>query len=607
VRYFTKKLTASLYLASSQLFNVFLTNDITTPVFMSIAALESELAATESPVERVDILNQLVWELRLSDPMLALQKSMNAEDLARQVQYEKGIVHSLCSAAICNWYLGNYDLAGMQAMQSLEKAKSLGDTFAEAAALNWIANVSFSLGDTQTALTFHTQSLHLKRSVRDRRGESYSLSNLCHVYRELKQYDKALSYALDGLQVRQELGDEQGIAMSLHDVATVYADIDNFDGAEHYFNACLDICKTAGEHYVEAVTEHRLGKLYRQHRLTEKARESFYHALTVSERIQSKEWIYKTHQQLAEIFEAEKNFERALVHQKEFQRVQNEVFGQSAAVRLKSLTMQFDVERARQEAEIARLKNVELAEANKLKTDLMNMAAHDLRNPLQSVLGYAMLLTEKPSGKNVQQYAAVIERAANRMIRLIEELLLRGAKEAASILLKPVKTDAVKLIAESIESLKPLADKKHQVVHFHHSASAPVLADEDKLKEIIENLLSNAIKYSPRNTKIAVSVEMREASDVSNSLLTPHSSLLIAFRDEGQGLTDDDKTKLFGKFQKLSATPTDNEPSTGLGLSIVKHLVELHGGKIWAESEGKNKGTTFFVALPSPTESQDLD
>jgi signal transduction histidine kinase len=76
------------------------------------------------------------------------------------------------------------------------------------------------------------------------------------------------------------------------------------------------------------------------------------------------------------------------------------------------------------------------------------------------------------------------------------------------------------------------------------------------------------------------------------------AEVCIAVKDEGQGLTADDMKKLFGKFQRLSAQPTDGESSTGLGLSIVKQIVELHGGQVWAESEGKGKGATFFVKLP---------
>jgi CheY-like chemotaxis protein len=103
---------------------------------------------------------------------------------------------------------------------------------------------------------------------------------------------------------------------------------------------------------------------------------------------------------------------------------------------------------------------------------------------------------------------------------------------------------------------------------------------------VFENLVFQRGEYSPNGKRIVVGSRRSELG-------------IVAFvKDEGQGLTEEDKQKLFGKFQRLSARPTGGESSTGLGLSIVKQLVELHGGRVWAESDGKNQGTTFFVALP---------
>jgi response regulator receiver sensor signal transduction histidine kinase (EC 2.7.3.-) len=119
------------------------------------------------------------------------------------------------------------------------------------------------------------------------------------------------------------------------------------------------------------------------------------------------------------------------------------------------------------------------------------------------------------------------------------------------------------------------------------------------MREVIDNLISNAIKYSPQGTNITVRVQHSKDDDADGA-----PSVLISVRDEGQGLTEEDMKKLFGKFQRLSARPTAGESSTGLGLSIVKQLVELHGGKVWAESEGKNKGSIFRIELPSASKKK---
>ena len=113
------------------------------------------------------------------------------------------------------------------------------------------------------------------------------------------------------------------------------------------------------------------------------------------------------------------------------------------------------------------------------------------------------------------------------------------------------------------------------------------MCDSDRLREAVDNLVSNAIKYSALGGKIDLSVVRSDGA------------LLIRVRDNGAGLLPEDLNRLFGRFQRLSAKPTGGESSTGLGLSIVKRIVELHGGTIAADSAGSGQGTTFTITLPA--------
>jgi signal transduction histidine kinase len=134
---------------------------------------------------------------------------------------------------------------------------------------------------------------------------------------------------------------------------------------------------------------------------------------------------------------------------------------------------------------------------------------------------------------------------------------------------------------------RPLADRKDQKLKV--SAPKPVTAvgDHDRLAEAVDNLVSNAIKYSPKGAEIEVKVAATK------------NSASIRITDQGPGLTREDMSRLFGRFQRLSAQPTAGESSTGLGLSIAKRIVELHGGTIEAASEGGGKGATFEILLPT--------
>jgi signal transduction histidine kinase len=111
--------------------------------------------------------------------------------------------------------------------------------------------------------------------------------------------------------------------------------------------------------------------------------------------------------------------------------------------------------------------------------------------------------------------------------------------------------------------------------------------DPDRLREAIDNLISNAIKYSPVGGNIELNMSLAD------------EDILIRVADEGPGLSEEDVSRLFGRFQRLSARPTGGESSTGLGLSIVKRIIELHGGRVGAQSPGPGRGTTFTIRLPA--------
>jgi signal transduction histidine kinase len=243
-----------------------------------------------------------------------------------------------------------------------------------------------------------------------------------------------------------------------------------------------------------------------------------------------------------------------------------------------------EAERARSEAE--RQKEVAL-EADHLKGEMLSIAAHDLKTPLQSIIGYGELLGAEGASKSAVEYAGYSTRSAQRMLDIVNRLLQSDSIEKGGL---PVIRQAVNVgnLALAIAgSLQPQAEAKKQRIHASAERSCLVQGDEEWLRQVLENLLGNAIKYSPPRRSIWV--EVKKAN----------GAVRLEVRDEGPGLTADDKARLFGRFQRGSARPTGGESATGLGLSIVKQLVELHLGQVWAESAGKGEGARFVVELPA--------
>jgi ligand-binding sensor domain-containing protein/signal transduction histidine kinase len=241
-----------------------------------------------------------------------------------------------------------------------------------------------------------------------------------------------------------------------------------------------------------------------------------------------------------------------------------------------------EAERARAEAE----RQKEIAqEADRFKSEILGIAAHDLKTPLQSIIGYGDLMAQEPS--TASEYAGYTGQAARRMLDIINRLLESDAVEKGRLPVVPDTVDVGRLAFAMAATLQPQADAKFQRIRSTVEEGCLVEGDEAWLRQVLENLLGNAIKYSPQ--KRAVYLTVRREGD----------KVLIEVRDEGPGLTETDKSKLFGKFQRLSARPTGGESSTGLGLSIVKQLVELHFGRAWAESDGPGTGSRFVVELPA--------
>ncbi len=218
---------------------------------------------------------------------------------------------------------------------------------------------------------------------------------------------------------------------------------------------------------------------------------------------------------------------------------------------------------------------------------LLQMAAHDLKNPLTTIPVRADLIKlKKHDPQVVDNMCDQIKLAGLKMTRTIDELLQAGCYESGIISLYTFKLDFAAIVSQVVEANEALATDKGQRIVLEIESRPDVKADEQKLSEIIDNLVSNAIKYSPKGELIKVTVKQRQGE------------ALMQVQDNGPGLTLEDKANMFQPYSKLSAHPTGKENSTGLGLCIVKQLVEAHGGLVWAESEGLGKGTSFFIVMP---------
>ena len=234
-------------------------------------------------------------------------------------------------------------------------------------------------------------------------------------------------------------------------------------------------------------------------------------------------------------------------------------------------------------------KNAELAKLNDQKNHFIGIVAHDLRNPLSLIIGYADFLEqelEDKLGEEQKEFLDVIQRSSSFMLSLVNDLLDVAKIEAGRLHLTISSFDLHALIRESVALNAPLALRKEiRISQSLPVGSIELRADRSKVSQVLNNLLSNAIKFSPRGSRIEV------------NLVDRSDTVTISIADQGPGIDTAELSRLFRPFERGSSKPTEGEQSTGLGLAIVKKIIEGHGGTLDVSST-PGEGSVFSVTLP---------
>ncbi len=243
--------------------------------------------------------------------------------------------------------------------------------------------------------------------------------------------------------------------------------------------------------------------------------------------------------------------------------------------------------------------NHELDNASRFKTEILSIVAHDLKNPLGAILNFAelsvyVLEPDSPALRYIQR----INESAQYMFALTGKLLEAAAIDLGRIEIVPSVVSLAALVMNITELYYDRSTQKQQKIILETTPFIEVLGDEARLQQVIENLLSNAIKYSPFGTTIHIRVFKLAQSQRTPQHLNDCEYIRLEVQDEGPGFSNEDKRAAFQFFQRLSAQPTGGETSHGVGLALVKKIVDAHRGIIRLDSEA-GAGTRFTVDLPS--------
>lgn len=241
-------------------------------------------------------------------------------------------------------------------------------------------------------------------------------------------------------------------------------------------------------------------------------------------------------------------------------------------------------------------------EIDKAKTEFMSLAAHQLRTPLTSINWYIEILQEDKSSKiftdTQKSYLSEVRRSSTRMVELIDALLHVSRLELGTEIINLQKIDLVNMVQNMLKTLAPEIKAKRLILNEVYGKSMPhFVADPDITNIIFQNLLSNSVKYTQGKGEISISIKVKEKGDKILNKKVIHRSFLIAIKDSGLGIPSSQQDKIFSKMFRADNAKRYDQNGNGLGLYLVKKVVDMYKGDIWFES-AENKGTVFYIILP---------
>jgi signal transduction histidine kinase len=592
---------------------------------------------------RIHVLNILASVYRNDNDYSESAKCYErALAMAKNIEENHEVVSALLGLGLVLSEQGKFDKELQKYLEAMPYVEVLGDQRLKTLVLMRLAGLYHSTKNYARSDSLYTEAQRQCTRKDDNDLLATLYNNRGVLYEEMRQSERALEAYRHGLEIDLRLGRKQRIGRFYNNIGEVFMGRNQFDSALVYQRRALDLYEQIGYNSGLANLLGTIALTQNKQRMFSEAVISARRALSFAEPSDFKKEKLVAYQALSDAFAGLGDYRSSLAMFKQVAALQDSMYSIASAQKLAELeTAQKEQEirllisqkaqeniirnaliagalvlagvavvfirgnnrRKRDNTRLAELNdklfdaNEELSLLTSEKDEILNIVTHGLKSNIFGVRSIADSMTTALADDAVPKNAVplaemsrTISRSATQMFSLVTNLLTVNTAEQG--LLKPtlVQTDVAAALREVCEQFRDFAAVKNITLR-EMSPSAETgtqftaLADEQMLREILENLLSNAVKYSPQGKSIDAVLRVQG------------NAVRIEIRDEGEGISPSDMPKLFGKFARLSAQPTGGEHSTGLGLSIVKKMVEAMNGRVWCESEF-GRGATFIVELP---------
>ena len=594
----------------------------------------------------VDSLQALADTERNENPQSAIYAALESLEISEAIGYDQGIATANKILGSIYLLLGDYDVSLDYLLNALERNSELGNRPEVGSVMNTIASLHVLQENYDRAIDYYTEAKAMMQEL----GETESVGSLtmnigvAHYY--MDNFEEALAYYEEAREIGagDDVENPRLYMIAITNIGNVLIEMGEYSRAEDYLLEAAAFFRDNRLNVNLTGTYLYLAKLYQRTGDYEKALAQAENGRDLSVDIDQSQYKLESYERLAQIYEELGDFEQAYKNFKIYHEEQQKVFNDERSEQINRLQTQYEVEQKNQEiellnnevalseAEVARQKlwrnfliagvimlaiflvllfrynslrkrangllkqrqkeiqeqNKQLVRLNEEKNEFLNIAAHDLRGPLSSMVGVAELLehSDETDDTSKQEYIDIIKQSTTRMLSMINKLLDVNSIEKNLSRVDAAKMDVVP-VAERLVKIynKQAADKKIDIESDIQARPIEINADESHLQSIIENLLSNAVKFS------------EPGSNVTTRLEKEKETAKISVIDNGPGISHRDQEKLFERYGRLSNKPTGDETSVGLGLYIVKNLTEAMNGNIRCESE-PGKGSRFIVTFP---------
>lgn len=573
-------------------------------IFSLLVALMCFAAATHiSAQEKLNSSQLAEYETQVNDFLAKGQKN--------------DAVYYLNKIALHYWVNGNTDLALDNFQKIIGLANEIGNTNGIASAYTQIASIYMDKQDYTKSAENYAKALEYKKKLKTKKPIIEAIFNYSEALSNDERYKEALSVLEEAKSMCLELNDRTLTRNCFGRLAEIAGKSGNTALQADYFEFYKNLERELQQEKIASVereTQQKIGAI-KQEASSAISQKDMQLKVTTGELIDERKINRERELEIQNLQMQNENQQLRLQEQEAKIKLQNVItFSMAAGLillallaftlyrgyiqkrksnealsRLNKQIIQQAEEIANQNHELES-KNHELTELNIEKNYIIGIVAHDLKSPLNNLKGLVDVFRIRYASENPEQikYMELMTKSIERMKSMISRILDVNAVEQKDLNINMKEVDLGELVRSIVaDKADSAANKKIHIKTEFADKKFMAKVDDEFYYQVMENLITNAIKFSPFDKSIYIKLKEKEGSVVTE------------IKDEGPGIHESEKSKMFKKFSKLSARPTNGESSTGLGLSIVKRYVEAMNGQVWVESE-VGKGTSFFVEFKQP-------